>query len=194
MGSAFRSWLSCLVFLAISLAGSAQVKYEQEFRVKEDQVPAEATAYLAGIPFERKVKWFKEISQDGVSFEAKSKLRGQKFSIEFDTLGYLEDIEIDIEENEVPSASWRAINDYFLETFDKTKVEKIQKQWTGDPMKLREMLETGDEVTGHVTRYEIVLRGFAGGKPKLYELLFDSDGRNLKKLEIVPRYTDNLDF
>ncbi len=51
--------------------------------------------------------------------------------MEFDSLGKLEDVEIEIQESEVPVEAWKQIQSYFESDYEQVKVEKIQKQLTG---------------------------------------------------------------
>ena len=95
---------SILVFCwMISGALFAQDKIERELRVEEKVVPKEARDWFYDA-FEttKRPKWYQEIFESGYSYEAKFKLKGKFYSVEFDSLGLIQDVEIEIDYNELP--------------------------------------------------------------------------------------------
>jgi len=123
-----------ILFLSFGFFYSAfsQEKIEREIRVTPREVPSEAKDWL-GDAFEKikRPKWYLEYSQNGKSYEAKFWHQKHFYSVEFDSLGKLEDVEIEIQESEVPVEAWKQIQSYFESDYEQVKVEKIQKQLTG---------------------------------------------------------------
>lgn len=192
LSAKFNLIIFLITFSSISVL--AQEKFEKEYRASEDDIPTAALQFLENVEFDKRVKWFKEESQDGISYEAKSKIRSQKISIEFDTTGRLQDIEITIPEAEIPSETLSTIKTYLDESYTKSKIEKIQKQWTGNPKVLNRMLVSGNENEDHILSYEIMASTRDSGAYVLYEYLFNDQGKVVRKSRVKPRHTDNLDF
>jgi hypothetical protein len=61
--------------------------------------------------------------------------------VEFDFLGKLEDVEIEIQESEVPVEAWKQIQSYFESDYEQVKVEKIQKQLTGSESDMKDFFD-----------------------------------------------------
>ncbi len=167
-----------------------QVKFEKEIRVKERDVPGVALRFVDKLEFPKKVKWFKEIGLDRISYEAKTKKMGQWYSIEFSADGTFEDLEIVIEPNEIPDASYKRIISYFNEKHEKFSIEKIQIQYSGNHT-LNYFLSSGP-VVDLIIRYEIVLSSKVEGAYILLEELFDNEGNFLNSSRIILERSDNI--
>lgn len=172
-----------------------QHKFEQEYRLDEDQVPTNAYDFVEDISFDRKVRWYLEEGLDRFSIEAKTRYRGNRYSLEFDSTGMLEDIEIEVEMEELPTLVIDSINSYLSTSFEKSKVTKVQLQLVGDRLKLKEWFEipfaTNEEI---IVNYEIVAKTRNGQDRKEWEFLFDDVGRMRSESEIVTKNTDILEF
>jgi hypothetical protein len=107
-----------LLFCTGSLAFS-QLKYEREYRISKEEVPEEALAYIQKIGFDKKVKWYREEGLKSWSIEAKTRDNGQLYSIEFDSLGRIEDVEIKIKWKEVHEEGKKAIEEVLRKDFSK---------------------------------------------------------------------------
>ncbi len=171
----------------------AQEKIEREIGIKPREVPTAARDWLKDAFEEvKRPKWYLEFSQNGKSYEAKFNYQGHFHSVEFDSLGNIQDVEIEIKESEVPAEVWNEIQSYFDSEYRQVKVEKIQRQLTGSESDLEDFFDE-DEDEGIVTRYEIVFQG----KQELWELweaLFDDSGKFLSILRVQIRAADNLIF
>lgn len=176
----------------LSIPLFSQSKFEREYRVKTNEIPSSARDFIDSCNFSKKIKWYGEESQNGKSFEAKVKENGRRYSIEFDTLGNLQDVEIKIEVDEVSSATHKAIQDHFNQVFVRHKIIKIQSQWTGDRAVLRELVRTNKTNAAYTLKYEIVVKGKKAGEVKWYEILFDETGNEEKILPIQFNNPDNL--
>ncbi|MEL7341524.1 MAG: hypothetical protein AAGM67_13685, partial [Bacteroidota bacterium] len=93
-----------VLFIFISASGlHAQEKLEKERRIQDDEVPAAARSFIDSCMFGGTIKWYSEEELDGMSVEAKLKEVGYRYSIEFDTLGQIEDVEIEREPDQLSS-------------------------------------------------------------------------------------------
>ncbi|MEL6918345.1 MAG: hypothetical protein AAFO99_11520, partial [Bacteroidota bacterium] len=123
--------LFCLVvFYLLSIHCFSQNKYEREQRILRHQFPEKALNYLSKeIEGAKRIRFYKEMDSIKISFEAKFKKERLWYSVEFDKEGELEDVEINIEETDIPKASWENINIYLNNTFIKKRIKKIQQQY-----------------------------------------------------------------
>lgn len=171
----------------------SQEKIERETGIKSREVPTAARDWLKDAFEEvKRPKWYLEFSQNGKSYEAKFNYQGHFHSVEFDSLGNIQDVEIEIKESEVPAEVWKEIQSHFDSEYRQVKVEKIQRQLTGSESDLEDFFDE-DEDEGIIMRYEIVFQG----KKELWELweaLFDDSGKFLSILKVQIRPTDNLIF
>ena len=88
----------------------AQAKYEREFRIKQADFPQKALTLIKDeIQGVKRLRFYKEIDSITVSFEAKFKKDRLFYSIEFNTEGELQDIEILIQESDIPNDVFEAI-------------------------------------------------------------------------------------
>ncbi|MEL7532002.1 MAG: hypothetical protein AAFN10_11865 [Bacteroidota bacterium] len=177
-----------------AMAQEEQIKYEREERVRVNIVPALAGEFVEGCGFTERLKWYCEYSQDGISYEAKVKREGIKYSIEFDEEGQLQDVELSTKWESIPQSTQMQIAQYLDSTFQNHRIKKIQKQWTGPAPDLQKLIRQEDSATNYSTQYEFVLRGKVKGKTYWYEILFNEEGLLLRRSIFVPRNTDNLDY
>lgn len=187
----------CFTLLALpTLAPAAfsQVKYEREVRIRPAEVPARARAFAEAALGAQKVRWYQEINLDFFSYEAKVKKGGRCYSIEFDSSGRIQDVEIEVDFSGLDAVLGQKIVSTLSGMFSSHKITKTQMQWSGGEMSLSELVRSGATEKPYTERVEIVLKCREAGRPKLYEALFDTSGTLLSKLEIVPRNTDNLDY
>jgi len=186
-------FLLCFIFFS-TLGLCGQTKFEREYRLNSVQVPAESQAYLASLGATKKIKWYKEISQSGISIEGKTKINNACYSVEFDTTGVLEDVEIKIGWKNVEEPTQQSILQYLDSQFDKHSFQKIQRQFTGDSEKIKRRLTTQELIDGITISYEIIVKGKKNRRVKLYEFLFSERGEFIASLPIELRNTDNLEY
>lgn len=189
-----KIFIGLLSYFLLTCSLFAQQKYEREYRVKPEEVPGAARDFLNSCSFSAKVKWYGEESLEGHSVEAKLKEENVKYSIEFDTLGNLQDVEIDIAWQEIEQRTQENILANLNQEFEKHRLIKIQLQWTGSEEALLELIRTGKTDKAFNRKYEIVLKGKKDKKSAWYEFLFSEDGSIERKAIIIFRNTDNLDY
>jgi hypothetical protein len=183
-----------IMLFALSVHGFAQYKYEKESRVKKSDVPANAISFVDSISFSSSVKWYKEIGFNTISYEAKTKYKSKKHSIEFSDDGSFEDIEIEIESNEIPSETFNIISKYLSEKHNKYSIEKIQIQFSGNKNLILEYLQNTRTSIGIVTNYEIVISGKVDGSFTMLEYLFSKNGEFIQKTQITLNRTENIEY
>ncbi len=187
--------INSFFLLLLSFGASfAQEKFEKEYRIKAADVPLAARQFVDSLDFNRKVRWYMEVSQQGKSIEAKSKRNGQRYSVEFGLLGDLQDVEISISRRRLPVALRQEIEESLDAEFDKYKITKVQRQFMGARREILGHLteRSGDE--NLTVRYEIVLKGRKRGETNEFEYTYAADGVLEKRAKISLRNTDNLEY
>lgn len=189
-----RTIFALLLALLWPIISFSQVKYEREYRISAKEAPAPARAFAEKAFPGQKIKWYKEERLESFSFEAKAKRYGVRFSVEFDSLGLIEDVEMLLSFSEIGELARKNIETKLGNTFSKYKVQRAQRQLTGQEQALRELVSAGTTALPFEVRYELVARGKKDKVTGLYELLFDDRGELLDMKEIIPRNTDILDY
>lgn len=183
-------WLLACAFTP----AKGQIKYEKEYRIRTTAVPKPALDFVRELPFDRRIKWYQEEGFSATSIEAKSCYKKQKYSIEFDQHGHLQDVEIQIRAKSVPGPVLSKIRTNLDIRFKRHRLIKIQKQWSGPSaavMTSVQAQEMGEQV---VEKYEIVIKGKSNEGVYWYEYTFDATGEEEASKKIVLRNTDNLAY
>ncbi len=172
----------------------AQDKTEIEQKIRSGEVPIAATEWMKdAYESARRVKWYYEETSGVKSYEAKVMRKGYNHSVEFDTLGIIQDIEITIKWTELPPEVQSNITSCLDLVFTRHSIQKIQKQWTGDLEDLEDLIDE-DEEENLTIRYELEFYGKNESRDELWEGLFDNRGMILQKRVIKLRPVDNLNF
>jgi hypothetical protein len=186
--------IALLLALLWPFISFSQVKYEREYGVSAKEIPVPARVFAEKAFPEQKIRWYKEEGLESFSFEAKVRRRGTSFSVEFDSLGTIEDVEMLLSFSEIDEPVRKNIEARLGSTFSKYRIQRVQRQLTGKEQALEELVSVGTTGLPFVVRYEIVARGKKDKTTGLYELLFDDQGALLGMKEIIPRNTDILDY
>ncbi len=182
----------CLIFL--SVAGYSQIKFEKEERIKQDDAPVNAVSYVDAMELSGRIKWFKEFGYNKISYEAKTKHKGKRLSIEFSEDGTFEDAEIEIKTADIDKATFSTISDYLLRAHAKFKINKVQRQYSGDTDHIMNYFLREADTKVLIINYEIVITTKTNGAFAMYEYLFDKNGVFIQKSRVTSRMTDNLEF
>jgi len=172
----------------------AQQKYESEYRMNSTMIPQSAKRFIHTIGSDPKVKWYKEISLNDVSFEAKFKHNNKQFSIEFDTLGILQDVEFVIKKGEIAPKVYSKIERKLDSLYQKWRFQKIQTHYTGSNSDLITSINNNKPSETIKISYEIVLKGKALGNTQLYEITFNDQGEIQDIKQIVQDKADHLEY
>lgn len=184
-----------LIFLAIFPGHlNAQQKYEKESRLKEKDVPSAAIEFIDSIGTGENIKWYLEEGLNRTSIEAKFKLNDKNYSIEFDTLGNLEDAEIQIKWDDIQKSVRDSISSQLNHDCEKLKIRKVQTQYSGDLKSILSSLRNNKENNHVVIRYELVVKCNANGNVSLFEYLFSSEGQKISSSQIVFKNSSNLEY
>ena len=186
------TWI--FLFVTLSASAFAQQKFEKEYRLKTAEVPLLARQFVDSLDFDRRVKWYMEISQNGKSVEAKSKRKRQRYSVEFDTTGKLLDVEIEVRFGAIPEAVQETMTQQLQGEFEKYRILKIQQQFTGTRNELLNYLTKPKGTPSPTTRYEAMVKGSKNGERQEFEYTFSSRGEIERKATVVFRNTDNLEY
>ena len=172
----------------------AQHKYESESRLKEENVPTKALDFIQSLAVENKIKWYEEEGLNRTTIEAKFKLNNQKYSVEFDSVGNLEDIEILLEWKGLHSSLQDSICIRLGEDCDKIRIQKAQIQYSGEPSVLLSKIKTGKNTGSYLVRYELIVKCYSKKKVALFEYLFSDTGQKLSVAKIVFKNSSNLEY
>lgn len=186
--------LAFIFCIYIPLTVSGQTKFEREYRIKEQDVPQKALTFMDSLSLRGKIKWFAEESQDGKTIEAKTVYNKDKYSIEFDSIGNVLDVEKKVSFKNLKPDLIKNICQQLSRNLSKHKIIKTQIQWMGNTNVLSELIKEGKSSEDYTENYEMVVKGKKDGQSSYYEFLLDSKGQVVKVLEIIQRGSDNLVF
>jgi hypothetical protein len=184
----------CLLTL-FSFHAFSQSKYEKEFRIKESDVPSKALSFIDSITFDSKVKWYKEIGLDHITFEAKAISNKERHSIEFSENGTFQDIEIEVDIAKIPSDIYSKIRGILTLRHKKHKIEKVQIQYTGERDAALKFLRENRNNSNSITiSYEVIISTKIDGNFVMMEYLFSEKGEYLQNNQIISKRKDTIDY
>ncbi|MDG5490405.1 hypothetical protein [Psychroserpens sp. SPM9] len=169
-------WISCFSL-------EAQTKNEKESRIPLTEFPNESQILLKTII--KKVKrsrFYKETDGSKLSFESKFKYNKYWFSVEFNNLGTLEDIEVLVKEKHLSKPVKTAIRSYLKTNTTKYEIIKIQEQYVyssdhSEATFLNSILENRTTLSSN---YELIVAMKSQKTWELKELTFDEKGDFIK--------------
>jgi len=189
-----RIVVSLLFLLTFYFNVRAQFKYEREYRISEEEVPEKALLFLGEKTSDQKVKWYLEDQKDRSSIEAKFRYQNEKYSLEFDSSGNFEDLEILQKRKQITPEVWEKISTHLKQIYEKYKIEKIQVQYSGQIQSFKDFLSLREKGASLIVKYELVLKAKKQKDWNLYESSFKENGAWEKTLKIKFRNTDHLDY
>ncbi|PHQ29783.1 hypothetical protein [Leeuwenhoekiella nanhaiensis] len=177
------------LFITLSCLAHAQnLKQEFEQGIEAKGMPEAAITYLQSLEGTKKrLQYYREQDGERQSFEAKFKLNGEKYSVEFDQTGMLEDIEIIRTQKEM-GATLTAVKNYLETSFERHRIEKIQAHY--EPKTVFNTANPGIPDAWEL----IVATKNTENKLERFEMTFDADGNFLKSRKIVRRSYEFLLF
>ncbi len=194
-----RRWsltrLTILSFMSFSSVLVAQEKYEQESRIHSEDVPQPALMFMDSSVFSHeKIKWFREEGLEKTSFEAKFRSEKVWYSIEFDSLGIVEDIEMEVEFGGVNAVLQDLISSHLGESCTAFSIEKIQIQYSGENLVLFSSDPNKASQYEFVIRYEVVVKCRQDRNVELMEYLFNEHGQPILVSKIVLKNSSHLEY
>jgi hypothetical protein len=184
-----------IVFLLFNISVAyTQNKVEREYKIRPSDVPAKALNFLRESVGDTKINWYMEENSEGKSIEGKIRKDKTYYSVEFDTLGNIQDIEVLVKFSDIPETLRNIIDRSLKEEFSKFKIRKTQKQWIGDATDLQLLMKGAKPDAKHILNYEIVLMGRKDKHRDEYELLFNEDGMLIRQQKIIESNQQHLIF
>lgn len=187
-------FLIILILFSVSNNLFAKDKFEKESRIKPKDVPSRALLFIDSLNLKTKVKWYKEEGLDKESIEAKFKLNKVMCSVEFDTLGKIEDVEIEVNLEDLESHLKDSIFFQLKLDCSSHKIVKVQRQFTASENDLLFLLKTKNIFEHLKIKYEIIIRCEHQNKVDLFEYLFNYNGRLISKSKIVFKNSSHLEY
>ena len=184
-----------LLTLAIGIFSTplfSQDKFEKEEGVRLEEVPEAAQEFISKLQGVKKFKWYKETSDQGVSYEAKS--RNPFYSIEFSKDGLLQDVERRFKWKQLDTELRQSLEAVLSKEFDSFRIKEFQTQWTGDVNLIISSFNSDESLSGITTAFEIVLVGKKDGISRVYEVLISSEFKLLLKRRVIQRQRDNMEL
>ena len=172
----------------------AQDKFEKESRIKPKDVPSKSLSFIDSLKLNTKVKWYQEDGLSKKSIEAKFKQNKIRYSVEFDSLGIIEDIEIGVNWGELDSSLIESISSQLKQNCSGYRIVKVQRQFTGSENDLSVLLKTGNIFDMLKIKYEIIVRCRKENKVNLFECLFTDKGKLISTSKIVFKNSSHLEY
>lgn len=175
-------WLCCQCLVS-------QTKDEKETRVRLEDFPESAQRHFDSLPDKvKRIRFYKETDGDKESFESKFKYKNHWHSVEFDSSGQLEDIEVTVKKKEIPKSIVERIEQYLNNHSDKFELIKIQEQYIydSDNSESRFIHQVLINRNHHSSNYEIIVDLKSEKTWILSEITFDSTGQFLNTRNLQP--------
>lgn len=170
----------------------SQEKFEKEDRIRAALVPSKAMEFMDGAFNVDKIKWYAEENLNGKDIEGKVKKDGKLYSVKFDTVGNLKDVEKTVNFKTVPERIQAIVQSKLDSLFSSFKIQKTQIQFLGKASVLKELIINGITNHDYITNYEIVIRGKKDKKVDYYEILFNEQGVPQRNERIIQKNTHHL--
>ena len=187
-------FLIFLIVFFVSYNLFAQDKFEKESRIKPKNVPSKALSFIDSLKMDTKVKWYLEEGLNKKSIEAKYKQNKVSYSIEFDSLGKIEDIEIEVNWGDLESSLRESISSQLQQNCSSHRIEKVQRQFTGSENDLFTLLNTRIIFEHLNINYEIIVRCKQLNEVDLFEYLFNNNGKLISTSKIVLKNSSQLEY
>ncbi|RYY31315.1 MAG: hypothetical protein EOO04_01670 [Chitinophagaceae bacterium] len=190
--SAIITFVLWMVLMGNTTTGYAQEKLEREYHIRAGAVPQKASELVSRLFEGAKPVWHGEESLSGTTIEGKFKYQGRRYSVEFDSSGRLEDIEVLTRMNSIPKNARETLSRALEDSFSRYRVVKTQIQWRGSEKELKQAIEEGVQSMIPAIRYELVVRGKKKDMTRYYEVQANQDGTIRSIREIIQSNASNL--
>ena len=180
---------ACVVILTPC---AAQKKLEREYHIRSNAVPKQAAELVTRLFEGARPAWHGEESLSGATIEGKFKYKRRRYSVEFDSSGRLEDIELLAKMKDIPDVARKNITKALEDSFSRYRVVKTQVQWRGSEKELKQAISDGVDSKAPDIRYELVVRGKRKDMTRYYEVQANQDGMLRSIREIIQSNASNL--
>ncbi|WP_246019878.1 hypothetical protein [Muriicola soli] len=142
----------------------------------------------------RKIRYYKEIDSVTITFESKFKKDKLHYSVNFNSKGELEDIEIQISKVDIPSDVWSSIAEHLNGDCKKFKIRRLQQQY---PLKNGLSAEKiiNDAFQNLILpyiNYELIVVCKRDSGREEFEYLFNAQGDFVSKRKSLPANYDHI--
>lgn len=186
---------SLIVFLFISVSPLfAQEKFEKESRIRKKDIPPKALQFVEALPLAKKVKWYREEGLTNTTIEAKFRYEKKRYSVEFDTSGNVEDVELNMTKPGLPYGVLESFSAYLEANCSKYNINKVQIQYTGEASDLLSVIKGDYENMKLNIYYEVVVVCTYGKKTDLFEYLINEEGAVLSSSKIIFKNSTHLEY
>lgn len=167
--------------LTVCSITAGQKKQEQEFRIDKNELPKTILPLLTNhLQDVKRLRFYKEQDGNSTSFEVKFKKGRLHYSVEFDSIGTLEDVEFIINEHDIPSESLKSIQRYLGETYGKFRIKKIQQQYLNEKGETETVLKKAfQNLIIPEINYEIIVTSKKQKGFNEYEVTFNAMGHHI---------------
>jgi len=189
------STITSLFILIMTPSLFSQKKQEREFRILASQFPVEAHKLIESeLEDVKRLRFYKEIDGEKESYEAKFKKDRLWYSIEFNKIGVLEDVEITIKAIDVPEDTFDKITSYLNKSFTKYRIKKIQQQYVSkSPTTTKTTIKNAfQNLLLPTINYEIMVGGKQESGYLTYEILYNATGDFQKLRQSLPPNYDHV--
>lgn len=190
-------FICILLLIALQYSNNlcAQEKFEKESRIRQKDVPVKALHFIESSDLKKSnIKWYLEEGLNKKSIEAKFKLNKVRYSIEFDTLGNVEDIEIETVWEDLNSQLKDSISLHLKKDCLKYKIVKVQIQYSGSETALFSKLKANENNQDLTINYELIVKCTLQNKVELFEYLFSESGKPLSVSKIIFKNSSHLEY
>lgn len=172
----------------------AQEKYEKESRIKQKDVPLKAIQFINSLNLRKTIKWYQEEGLVKKSIEAKFKHNKKRYSLEFDTLGNIEDLEVESTMKAIDNRIKDSISFSLNKECLSHKIVKIQIQYSGALSALFDKIKTDTNNISLVINYELIVKCKLKNRTVLYEYLFSGEGKKVSNSKIIFKNSSHLEY
>ena len=187
-------FISLILFSFPGINTFAQEKIEKESRIDLTVVPKNAQSFISGLALDSKIKWYLEQGINQTTIEAKFKHNGKKYSVEFDSIGNIEDIEVEISWKDLEVGVKESIKKQLDLNCSKYKINKIQTQYLGNAKNLSFLFKQNSNTQKLETNYELIVRCNQENEVNLFEYLFNHQGKLISTSKIIFRNSSHLEY
>lgn len=189
--------LLIIILMLPIFATSQDKKIEKEEDIDREEMPEKAQQYLVENLLEdiNKLRHYHETDGDKESYEAKFRFNRHRFSVEFNEMGALEDIEVQVKKKDLKPEVLKNIENYLGQQHERFKIEKIQAQYLSKEEDSEKTMKRAEKFDSNSPdHYELIVATKNKGKLKKYEMLFDANGIFENEREIIRNSYDYLIF
>lgn len=183
-----------LFTLFFSIFCFAQNKPEREHRILKKQFPETKFAVKLNNKEFKKVKYYKEISTENITYSIKLKKERLYYQLFFTKDGKLTTTALKVKEVDIPNDTFTKIKAHLNNTFQKYKILEMQQQYhvTKTTDRAKTLKNTFQNLMLPQNIFRFYVKGKTDTNKKELFFFFDADGNHLKTIEALPKNHDRV--